>query len=87
MSTNERILNASLNTLVFMLVEPYRIENPVILRGRDDVSHPWDHIHLSKAERKGKTYEQIQALREQKFREQEDRREFQEYIQQDAFGI
>lgn len=33
------------------------------LRGRHKETHPWDNVHLSKAERKGKTYEQMQELR------------------------
>jgi hypothetical protein len=31
------------------------------------ISNPWDIIHLSKSERKGKTYEQVQELRKQKW--------------------
>jgi hypothetical protein len=34
--------------------------------------YPWDKIHLAKAERRGKTYEELQAMRKQKY-EEEDR--------------
>lgn len=30
-------------------------------------SHPWDNIQLSKSERRGKTPEQIQAMRKEKY--------------------
>jgi len=29
--------------------------------------HPWDRVHLSKLDRKGKSYEEIQFLRFQKW--------------------
>lgn len=29
------------------------------------VAHPWDKVNLSKSERKGKTYEELQELRKQ----------------------
>jgi hypothetical protein len=29
--------------------------------------NPWNHIHLEKSERKGKTYEEIQAIKKQRF--------------------
>ena len=31
------------------------------------VRHPWDSVELSKAERRGKSYEEIQALRREKW--------------------
>lgn len=31
--------------------------------------HPWDKINLSKSERRGKTYEELQAMRKQKWEE------------------
>lgn len=29
--------------------------------------HPWDHVNLTKAERRGKTYEEIQAMRRERW--------------------
>jgi len=29
--------------------------------------HPWDNIHLTKEERKGKTFEELQTLRKEKW--------------------
>lgn len=31
--------------------------------------HPWDKINLTKSERRGKTYEELQALRKRKYEE------------------
>lgn len=31
--------------------------------------HPWDSVNLSKSERKGKSYEELQALRKQRYEE------------------
>lgn len=31
--------------------------------------HPWDNVNLSKSERKGKSYEELQALRKQRYEE------------------
>lgn len=39
----------------------------VIRNGVTRVVHAWDHINLSKAERKGKTPDQIQQLRKDKY--------------------
>ena len=36
--------------------------------------HPWNKVHLSKVERKGKTYEQIQELRAMKWERQNNKR-------------
>lgn len=41
-------------------------------------SHPWDNIQLSKGERRGKTYEQLQELRRKKYAEQQDQADFAE---------
>lgn len=34
--------------------------------------HPWNSVQLTKAERKGKTYEQIQELRKEKWEKQDE---------------
>jgi hypothetical protein len=34
--------------------------------------HSWDHIQLSKEERKGKTYEELQELRKKKYEEKNE---------------
>jgi hypothetical protein len=44
------------------------------LRGNHKETHPWDKIHLSKAARKGKTYEQMQELRARKWERQCNKR-------------
>jgi hypothetical protein len=41
----------------------------VLHNGVVRVINPWDDVHLSKAERKGKTPEEIQAMRKQKWEE------------------
>ena len=35
--------------------------------------HPWDDIQLSKTERKGKSYEELQELRKKKYEESLER--------------
>ena len=40
-----------------------------IHNGVSRVAHPWDKINLTKSERRGKTYEELQALRKQKHEE------------------
>ena len=40
-----------------------------IHNGVSRVVHPWDKINLTKSERRGKTYEELQALRKQKYEE------------------
>ena len=37
--------------------------------GVSRIRHPWDKINLTKAERRGKTYEELQALRKEKYEE------------------
>lgn len=39
----------------------------VIKNGVHPVRHPWDGVELSKAERRGKSYEEVQALRQEKW--------------------
>lgn len=34
--------------------------------------NPWDTVHLTKAERKGKSLEELQALRKMKWEEKQD---------------
>ena len=44
----------------------------ILLKGDNiapKVTHPWDYIHLSKVERKGKTYEELQEIRKEKWYE------------------
>lgn len=37
------------------------------LRGRSRTPQPWDRVQLSKSERKGKTPDELQALRQRKY--------------------
>jgi hypothetical protein len=34
---------------------------------RKEHGHPWDRVHLTKAERRGKTYEEMQAMRRERW--------------------
>ena len=43
--------------------------------GVSRVVHPWDKINLSKSERRGKTYEELQAIRKQKYEEAQQLRQ------------
>jgi len=51
-----------------LLIQPYghKEEKPVEDIPKP-VRHPWDYVQLSKAERAGKTYEEIQELRKAKY--------------------
>ena len=40
-----------------------------IHNGVTRVTHPWDKVDLSKSERRGKTYEELQAMRKQRWEE------------------
>jgi hypothetical protein len=46
-------------------------DNP-IHNGVSRDAHPWDKVNLSKADRRGKTYEELQALRKQKYEEAQE---------------
>ena len=43
--------------------------------GVSHVVHPWDKTNLSKSERRGKTYEELQAIRKQKYEEAQQLRQ------------
>jgi len=52
---------------------PFEMEDNTLHNGVTREYHPWDHIQLSKKERKGKTYEELQALRKKKYEESLER--------------
>ena len=76
-SYNQEIM-AVLSGMSIMFQNPYasrKKKESFILRGRSHKErHPWDNIHLSKADRKGKTYEQMQELRSRKWERQCNKR-------------
>ena len=68
MGMNEMAMITGLMTSMTMLYEnPREQRKTVTLRGKSRKKNPWDHIQLSKQERKGKTFKEIQALRVQKW--------------------
>jgi hypothetical protein len=46
---------------------PREYTGRVLENGVTRTRHPWDSIHLSKAERKGKTFEELQELRKREY--------------------
>ena len=71
-------INAILNDCVICFQNPHaprKKKDKFTLRGQSHKKmHPWDKVHLSKAERKGKTYEQMQELRARKWERQCNKR-------------
>ncbi len=74
MSYKEVALIAGALAEMGVLFENPKAKAPRMLRGRQRQSNPWDRVHLSKAERKGKTYEEVQSLRFQKWERQCNKR-------------
>ena len=61
-------LRASVIAAMAMSMSGGIIDDGLFYKGRKyHRQQPWDHIQLSKAERKGKTPEQLQALRQEKY--------------------
>ena len=55
---------AAMNYAMLNGSDPTTIHNAVVKE-----THPWDYINLSKQERKGKSFEELQALRKSKYEE------------------
>ena len=61
------LVSAMLTAISLGMVSGYRSGVNVVQNGVDRKSYPWDRIQLSKAERRGKGPEEIQALRKAKW--------------------
>lgn len=66
MATNKHVLEALMGTMM-LFQNPYSDRISCAPRKSRQKSHPWDGINIPKAERKGKSYEEVQELRAQKW--------------------
>jgi len=49
--------------------EDFGVYDTRVHNGVSKDTHPWDHISLSKNERRGKTYDELQKIRKQRWEE------------------